>query len=269
MITLKSLSALVLLVLTASAQSVTYHGGPVLVRGAQVYFVWFGPWTDANKLQFKNFTIGAQSGYINALAPYYDSTGAHIAVASGIAGEMNVPGSGTITSTQMIRVMEKAINQSGQPCDAMGVYVFMPGPGTAVTGLGGASSHGSFPCGPEDGVWTPTSIQVPAVYVPGNIINFSHELVEAMTDPLGNWAGHEAWFQDVSGLEVADPGICGTASYYALPTGTFLASNYAKLTGGCTAGGGSSPAPLPPPPVPPPPPCPPGTHPRGNSGKCK
>ncbi len=258
-----------LLIPIALAAQVTYHGGPVLTSGARVYFMWYGPWVAADKVPFRNFTIGAQTGYLGALSGYYDSSATHIANVSQVVGEtdMGTPYGQYPTAVQMIQAMEHAINQAGWLCDSTGVYVFMPGGGTYATGLGGASSHGSFPCGKdaEGGVATPTSVQVAGVYQPGNMTNYSHELVEAMTDPFGNWPGHEGWSQTGTGLEIADPGICGSASNYSLSTGTFLAANYLQLGRGCTTGtGGTAPQPPKPPKV-----CPPGTKPVGNSGKCK
>ncbi len=255
-----------LLAACACFGQVNYHGGPVLTGGARVYFIWYGSWAASDKVPFQQFAAGASSGYLGALAGYSDASGAHVQNLSAVQGEINIgtPYGNLPTGVQMIFAMEKAINAAGWGCDPGGVYVFMPGPGTVVTGLGGASSHGSFPCGPENGVADATSVQVAGIYQPGNMVNFSHELVEAITDPFGNWTGHQGWYQDGSGLEIADPGICGTASYYSLSTGIFQAANYLQLGRGCTSGSGTAP-----PVIPPPARCPPGQKPIGKSGKCR
>ncbi len=247
------------------AQSVQYHGGPVLTGGARVHFMYYGDVSEANKQAFRDFTIGAPAGYLNKLVDYYDANNVHIANTAAVIEEANMgtPFGTSITAVQAIQAAQQHIIANGLTCDSGGVYVLMFGLSISVTGFYGASSHGAFPCGVVPNP-PPNSAYVAAIYNPGvSVINFSHELVEAMTNPFP-WDGWKGWYQDSSGLEIADPGVCGTASQYSLPTGIFTAANYWKLVGGgCTTGN------YVPPPPPPPPGCPPGTKPQGNSGKCK
>lgn len=261
---MKRVTTLVLvfsLVLCARSYGQTYHGGRVLTSGAKVYLMFYGDWAESDKWTIRSIANGAATGYLSGLTGYTDASGAHIQNASQVMAEtaLGAPYGSFVPGELMAKLITNTIQRLGWPCDPMAAYAILWGPNTG-TNIGGAGSHNQTACGSDVALGdslvypTPTSIPVATIQAGLSTGTFSHELVEAIANPLG-----DGWYPDV-----AD--VCGTYSYYSLSTGTFYLANYRQISGGCTSGGSSSGGGSPPPP---PKTCPPGTTPRRNSGKCK
>ena len=245
------------------AQNVQYHGGPV-IPGARVFNIWYGKVTEANKVSTRSLVTGLNSSpYMTGLAGYTDTTGRSISNTSALLGEFqdNYSEGLVFDGAGVVRVINKAIVTAGWPCDGSAVYAL-------VVAVGVSASYGGFHNGvPCKGVGPKIAYTVSPE---GNSYIYSHELVEALSDPRTDMANVGSWFRDSDELEIAD--ICQSSaspsSTWILSTGAFVLANYVQASGGCTSGGttggGGGGGVKPPKPT-----CPPGTKPVGNSGKCR
>ncbi len=109
-----------------TSNGISYHGGPVLVNGVNVYYIWYGNWS-ANSApsvmtDFAN-TIGG-SPYFNINTTYYNGSNQHVMNVVKYGGAVNDNYSrGTALSDSDVKtVVASAINSKGLPADPNGVY---------------------------------------------------------------------------------------------------------------------------------------------------
>jgi len=199
-----------------------YNGGPVMVNGATVHYIWYGDWTGAvgttNNSTAKNIlddlanNIGGSS-YFNINTTYYNGSNVHVLNQVGHAADVTVSGYpyGKNLSDSQIQQIVASTN----PTDVNGVYfVLTSSDVTASSGFCtqycGWHTHGtsngvdiksSFIGNPER---CPSSCAAQTGSPNGNYgadgmaSIISHELEEAVTDPDLN-----AWY-DRRGYENAD-----------------------------------------------------------------
>jgi hypothetical protein len=196
-----------------------YHGGPLILGGTNVYYIWYGNWsgnTATTILTDLATNIGG-SPYFNINTTYYDGSNIHV------PGIVNYSGSTTdsyshgtaLSDAQIQAVVSSAITTHKLPSDTRGVYfVLTSADVTATSGfctqycgwhthgtIAGADIKYSFIGNPDR---CPSACEAQTTGPNGNAgadgmaSIISHELEEATTDPDLN-----AWY-DRRGQENAD-----------------------------------------------------------------
>ena len=196
-----------------------YHGGPLILGGTNVYYIWYGNWSGNSATTILTDLAGniGPSPYFNINTTYYDGSSTHVANLVTYAGSTTDGYShGTALSDAQIQaVVSSAITTHKLPSDTSGVYfVLTSADVTATSGfctqycgwhthgtIAGADIKYSFIGNPDR---CPSACEAQATGPNGNAgadgmaSIISHELEEATTDPDLN-----AWY-DRRGQENAD-----------------------------------------------------------------
>src|ERR1019366_5201450 len=112
---------------------ISYHGGPVLTKGSNVYYIWYGNWgTNIAKTILPALATGlGGSAYFNINTTYYDVSGTvenpvQNAVFLGQNSQYIYPGTtkyGTsLTDAKIQQIVADVINGGQLPYDPSGVY---------------------------------------------------------------------------------------------------------------------------------------------------
>jgi hypothetical protein len=243
----------------AQGNGITYHNGPVMHNGVNIYYIWYGDWSQdstANPILTNYAQFVGGSPYFNINTTYGDTTGNVPNTPSTIryAGSVSDPGSqGTSLSDSSIwTIVTNALKTL--PVDPNGVYFVLTAPYVAET-----SGFLSQYCGwHTDNFFGSTTIKYAFVGNPaaslgscsiqstgpnGDVLAdamvsvIAHELEEAATDPeLSAW-----W--DASGNEDADKCAWTFGSTYTTSNGAQAnmmigSRNYLIQQNWVNAGGG-------------------------------
>ena len=201
------------------ANGISYHGGPILTGTTNIYYIWYGNWTNNTAttiLTDLGNNIGG-SAYFNINTTYTNSAGTHVTNAVHYAGSTTDSYSqGTsLTDAQIQAVVSSAISSARLPKDTNGLYfVLTSSDVTASSGfctqycgwhthatISGSDIKYSFVGNPDR---CPSACEDQTVGPNGNAgadgmaSILSHELEETVTDPDLN-----AWY-DTKGAENAD-----------------------------------------------------------------
>lgn len=217
------------------SNGIDYHGGPVMLQTTNVYYIWYGTWTDAaerNVLTNLAQNIGG-SPYYNIQTSYYDGAGNHIVNAVNYAGatDDNYSQGTQLSDSSVATIVSSAINGGKLPKDTSGVYFVLTSADVAETSgfgsqycgwhtyqtLGGSPIKFSFVGDPSlymNGCAAQTSSPsgYPAADAMASVV--AHELVEAVSDPQLN-----AWY-DKRGYENADKCAWTFGNTYTASNGT-------------------------------------------------
>jgi len=202
-----------------SGNGINYHGGPVLLGGVNVYYIWYGNWsgnTAPTILSDLAKSIGG-SAYFNINTTYYDGSNTHVqnVVNYQVSIADNYSQGKTLSDAQIQTVVATAISSGALPNDSKGVYfVLTSSDVTASSGfctqycgwhthgtLSGSDIKYAFVGNPDR---CPTACEAQTTGPNGNAgadgmaSIIAHELEEATTDPDLN-----AWY-DTRGYENAD-----------------------------------------------------------------
>jgi hypothetical protein len=205
----------------ATSNGIVYHGGPLLnsTNGTNVYYIWYGNWsgnTATTILTNLAQSIGG-SPYFNINTTYYDGSN------KKVTNRINYMQSTTdnysqgtaLTDAQIQSVVASAITSGRLPMDTNAVYFVLTSADVNATSgfcsqycgwhtngtINGQTVKYSFVGNPDR---CPSSCAAQTTGPNGNAgadgmaSILSHELEEAVTDPLGN-----AWY-DRRGQENAD-----------------------------------------------------------------
>ncbi|MBV8829016.1 MAG: hypothetical protein JO108_07265 [Acidobacteriaceae bacterium] len=100
---------------------ISYHGGPLILNGTNVHYIWYGDWSNNNAepiLEELARNIGG-SPYFNINTTYYDGSANHVANAVNFLGSSRDKYSqGTALSDSGVQAVVAAQN----PTDTNGVY---------------------------------------------------------------------------------------------------------------------------------------------------
>jgi len=200
---------------------ISYHGGPVLLGTTNVYFIWYGDWTQDPAAQPILTDLASNIGgspYFNINTTYYNGSNQFVSNSVHFAGATTDNYSqGPVLVDQTVQsVVQTAISSGKLPLDTNGVYFVLTSPDVQeATGFGfvycgwhtngtinGADIKYSFVGDPAT-AWMNTCADQntgPNGGGGGDAMAsvVSHELEEAVTDP-----DLDAWY-DSSGNENAD-----------------------------------------------------------------
>jgi hypothetical protein len=222
---------------------ITYHGGPVMTSGTNVYYIWYGNWS-GNSAPSILTTLGSSIGgspYFNINTTYYDGSATHVAnVASLVSQTSDNYSFGTALSDSNIQgIVANAIGSGALPKDPNGVYFVLTSADVNETSgfctqycgwhthgtIGGTDIKYAFVGNPDR---CPSACAAQTTGPNGNAgadgmaSILAHELEEATTDPDLN-----AWY-DRRGEENADKCAWTFGATSTAPNG----SQYNMVLGG-------------------------------------
>ncbi|MEQ1884841.1 MAG: hypothetical protein ABL967_07250 [Bryobacteraceae bacterium] len=205
-----------------TGNGIDYHGGPVMVNGANMYYIWYGNWAArplANGI-LTNFAnnIGG-SPYYNINTTYFNAANVNVTGSVILAGSVTssyVAANPTnLTDSDIWNIVKRAFTNDGLSPDPNGIYFVLTAPGVGESSGFLSSYCGWHSAATYNGVWMKYSFVGDADGVYGctghgapspngdmgadaMVSVLAHELEEAVTDPQLN-----AWY-DVNGEENAD-----------------------------------------------------------------
>ena len=219
---------------------IKYHGGPLILGGTNVYYIWYGNWSGniATTILTDFASHIGGSPYFNINTTYFDGSNTHVTNAVTYSGSTTVGYThGTSLSDSAIQaVVSEAISSNALPKDTKGVYfVLTSADVTASSGFCtqycGWHTHGtiagsdikySFIGNPDR---CPSACSAQSTGPNGNAgadgmaSIIAHELEEATTDPDLN-----AWY-DGRGAENADKCAWTFGATYFAPNGAVANMN--------------------------------------------
>jgi hypothetical protein len=212
-----------------------YHGGPVMVTGANVYLIWYGNWSGNSATTILTDWANGIGGspYFNINTTYYNNANTHVVNAVTYAGTAsdNYSQGTSLSDAQIAAVVSNAITSGHLPADANGWYAVLTSADvTASSGfctqycgwhrnttVNGTAIKYAFIGNPDR---CPSACADQTTSPNGNpgadgmASIMSHELEEAVTDPLGN-----AWY-DTRGAENADKCAWTFGTEYTVANGS-------------------------------------------------
>jgi hypothetical protein len=107
------------------ANGISYHGGPVMTNGTNVYLIWYGNWAGNTATSLIPTLINGLSGsaYEHINTTYYDSTGTHVSGTMSFAGSTtdNYSQGTSLSDAQIESVVAAHCGQLGN-CDSSSLY---------------------------------------------------------------------------------------------------------------------------------------------------
>src|SRR5262245_55462124 len=229
--------------LGGAGNGISYHGGPVLTNGTNIYYIWYGNWSGNSATtiltDFANHIGG--SPYFNINTTYYNGSNTHVqnVVTYKSSTTDNYSQGTSLNDAQIRTVVANAISGGKLPSDTNGVYFVLTSADTTASSgfcnqycgwhthgtIGGADIKYSFVGNPDR---CPSACAAQTVGPNGNAgadgmaSIIAHELEEAHTDPQLN-----AWY-DNRGYENADKYAWTFGTTYAPRTG---ATAYVRFGG--------------------------------------
>jgi hypothetical protein len=211
------------------SNGISYHGGPVLVAGSNIYYIWYGNWgTNTAKTILPSVANGlGGTPYFNINTTYYNSAATHVKNAAHFVAQYTwtTTAYGTALTDSLVQTIVTAtINGGHLAYDPNGIYFVLTSP-EVTEGAGTAVAFCKTYCGwhthfalnnlatadvkysfvGNASTQCPSSCMAQASSSPNNnpgadgMANvLVHELAEATNDPDLN-----AWY-DSNGNESAD-----------------------------------------------------------------
>lgn len=229
----------------AAVNGINYHGGPVIERPINVYFIWYGNWTNDSATTILTdlaSNIGG-SRYFNINTTYYDTkTSVPNVVRFGGSYFDNYSWGTQLDDAAVASIVDTDSQMIAFPPDLDGMYFVMASADVNETSgqcsrycgfhssatIYASTDGGSIPAGTVVDAFIgnpnrcPTTCMVqqgtspngnPAADAMASV--FAHELGEAATDPYGN-----AWWLSSNGFENGDLCNWNMGPTYAAPNGS-------------------------------------------------
>ncbi len=223
----------------AAAQSpITYHGGPVMTRGVNAYYIWYGNWSSNSAVSILTDLMNSLKGspWLNIQATYYQmSNGVKVPIQNFVALKKsifdNYSRGKSLSDNSVAAIVQRAISSGALPLDPMGAYFVLTSADVAET-----SGFCSQYCGWHSYMQV-SGTKIPYAFI-GNAARcpsacaeqtkspnanpgadamasvIAHELAEMMTDPY-----FTGWYDGV-GDENADKCAWTFGSTYKAPNGS-------------------------------------------------
>ena len=256
---------------SAGMNGISYHGGPLMTSGPNVYYIWYGDWgSDTAKKILPNLPAQLSgSPYFHINSTYYDSSNAHVQNFVNLSGQYSISPSSplyigsTLSDANVQSIVASVINNGRLAYDSGAVYFLLTSPEiqensgfcakycgwhTHFALNGDTSSDVKYAFVGDAETQCPSSCEEQTALSPNNNPGadgmasvIAHELEEATTDPNLN-----AWY-DNRGAENADKcawtfGTTHTASNGSLYNVTFpngmqflIQQNWVNAKGGYCA----------------------------------
>ena len=246
---------------TVTGYGINYHGGPLILGTTNVYYIWYGNWSNSTAPAILNnlATYIGGSPYYRINTTYKNGAGTAVTNAVRFAGSTtdNYSHGTSLTDASVQAIVSSAISSGRLPHDTNGVYFVLTSSDVNETSgfctqycgwhtygsIAGSNIKYSFVGNPAR---CPSSCSVQSIS-PNNNLGadgmasiIAHELEEAVTDPDLN-----AWY-DSSGRENADKCAwtwgallkAGNGSYYNMTLGAreyLIQQNWVNASGGYCA----------------------------------
>lgn len=242
----------------STSNGINYHGGPVMLGGVNLYYIWYGNWSGNTATTILTDFASSVGGspYFNINTTYYNGSNTHVTNLVTYAGKTtdNYSLGTTLTDANIATIVSSAINSGRLPADSNGAYFVLTSADVAeasgfCTQYCGWHTYGTLPgttikyafVGNADRC--PTACAAQTTSPNGNAgadamaSVIAHELEEMVTDPNLN-----AWY-DRRGYENADKcawtfGTVSTASNGSLYNMTLGARQYLIQRNWVNASGG-------------------------------
>src|SRR5262249_34739321 len=105
---------------------ISYHGGPVMTGGANVYLIWYGNWSGNSATTIVTDFLNNEGGspYFKINTTYYNGNNVHIVNNVDYSGSTtdNYSLGTALSDAQIQTIVSSAINSGGLPKDPNGVY---------------------------------------------------------------------------------------------------------------------------------------------------
>jgi hypothetical protein len=105
---------------------IVYHGGPLILGGTNVYYIWYGNWSGNSATTVLTDLAGniGGSSYFNINTTYYDGSNNSVLNAVRFSGNTTVayPYGTSLSDSQIQAVVSDAITSGRLPKDTNGVY---------------------------------------------------------------------------------------------------------------------------------------------------
>jgi hypothetical protein len=238
---------------TPTLGPITKHGGPIMSGTVNIYMIWYGKWSTAQKNILQNLATNiGKSPYFNVEKTY----GVNGPVVFKGAAPDNYSQGRRLSDASLPKIVSRAITTGKLPADSNGVYFINTDPTVTETGgfcsqYCGFHTHAKIAGKMLKYAFIGNPLSCLAGCAPCNInvspngdlgvdamcSVFAHELMETASDPLGT-----TWF-DGQGFENADKcaytygstSLTTKGAYFNMKIGTlnYLIQQNWKATGGC------------------------------------
>src|SRR5579864_5394311 len=133
-----------------TGNGIEYHGGPVMSSPHNIYFLWYGNWTNNTATAILPDFIAGLNGslYFNTNITYGDNAGNIINTIS-LSGQVfdNYSQGSALGNTGVAAALTKALNDKTLPVDANGIYFVLTSPDVTEGNFCGAQNQQSGYCG--------------------------------------------------------------------------------------------------------------------------
>ena len=244
-----------------SNNGIFYHGGPVILGGTKVYYIWYGNWSGNSASTILDNLAGSIGGsqYFNINTTYYNGSNTRVSnsVTYGGSTNDNYSQGANLSDAEVQSIVSNAINGNHLPKDTNAVYFVLTSADVNATSgfctqycgwhahgtIAGSDIKYAFIGNPDR---CPSACEAQTTSPNGNAgadgmaSIISHELEEATTDPDLN-----AWY-DRRGQENADKcawtfgttSTAGNGSAYNMTLGSrqyLIQRNWVNASGGYCA----------------------------------
>jgi hypothetical protein len=111
---------------------ISYHGGPVILNGTHVYYIWYGNWGSAPaRTILPALAVGLSgSPYFNINTTYTNASGQRVLNAVSLSGQYvyPTPYKTTLTDADIQTIVGNSLTAGGVAYDAQGVYFVLTSP---------------------------------------------------------------------------------------------------------------------------------------------